>query len=119
MGYLYLKDVYYLISKEDRRKTDKVARIIELDLDSVYRFNSLGNYSEADYISLIHISNIRLVGNVPKLENEIYKYLAIYCRKIILGTIYLFTLTTICSISAISKKATSKLGNRLFILGLC
>lgn len=35
-------------------------------------------------------------------------------KEIILGTIYLFTPTTICSISTTSKKATSKLGNRLF-----
>lgn len=33
---------------------------------------------------------------------------------LILGTIYLFTPDTICSISTTSKKTTSKLGNRLF-----
>ncbi|HFI0166675.1 TPA: lantibiotic dehydratase C-terminal domain-containing protein, partial [Streptococcus suis] len=64
--YGILKD--FIVGKEDRRKSDKVTRIMESDLGFINRFPIIENYGDSDHMSLIHMSNIRLVGNIPTLE---------------------------------------------------
>ncbi|HFU4327016.1 TPA: lantibiotic dehydratase C-terminal domain-containing protein, partial [Streptococcus suis] len=61
--YGILKD--FIVGKEDRRKSDKVTRIMESDLGFINRFPIIENYGDSDHMSLIHMSNIRLVGNIP------------------------------------------------------
>ena len=39
------------------------------------------NFVKSEHMALIHLSNIRLIGNELDIEKEVYKYLAIFYKE--------------------------------------
>lgn len=70
----------YIKGKEDRDKKKLVKININLNKRKIKHFTNK-NYIRAEHLSLIHLSNIRLVGNELDIEREVYKYLAIYYKE--------------------------------------
>lgn len=70
----------YILGKDNRTTKRLIYEFIDKPKFQMSEFNTRYNFKN-NIIDLIHLSNIRLIGNDINLENECYKYIALFYKE--------------------------------------